>query len=96
MRVLKQDETSQVAGGGIVADSMGIIGHNFFNFAGTIGDRLIAGVPGVSSVTGVLSLFGISLGSVSGAIGGGLGYTVGRTGEAIYETISAFYYGDEK
>lgn len=95
MRELTLKEISQVGGGGVVADSLGIIGHNFFNFAGAIGDQIIAGIPGVSSVTGVLSLFGISIGSVSGAIGEGLGYTIGRTSEAIYETISELCYGGE-
>jgi hypothetical protein len=87
MRKLSIIEVQSVSGAGRAADSLQIIGNDLGQFIGSIVDRSIAGVPGAASITGVLSLFGLSVGNYVRALGSSIGYSVGMFSESLINTI---------
>lgn len=91
MRELTQNEVVQVSGAGRVADSLSILGQSIGGTIGKIVDGAAAGVPAIGSISGVLGVFGISLGNFGAAIGNVIGYTAGRTTEVAYSVLSALW-----
>lgn len=88
MRELTQSEVIQVSGAGRVADSLSVVGQSIGGTLGKIIDSAAGGIPFVSSISGVLGVFGLSLGSFGSAMGNIIGYSAGRVSEIAYSVFS--------
>lgn len=88
MRELTQSEVVQVSGAGRVADSLSAVGQSIGGTVGKLIDSVAGTIPLVSTVSGILGVLGLSLGSFGSAIGNIIGYSAGRAGEIANSVYS--------